>query len=66
MAKKGRKAKPTALKLVEGNPGNRPLNKDEPQPTKVYEPDAPADFNALETAKWNEVAAKTGIGTRVD
>lgn len=27
---KGRKAKPTALKLLRGNPGKRPLNKNEP------------------------------------
>ncbi len=29
---KGRKPTPTHLKLVKGNPGNRPLNKSEPKP----------------------------------
>ncbi len=29
---KGRKPKPTALKLLEGNPGKRKLNADEPSP----------------------------------
>ena len=58
MAKKGRKAKPTALKLVDGNPGNRPLPKDEPKPRPVYAPDPPAGFNDLEVAKWNEVSGK--------
>ena len=28
----GRKPKPVALKIIEGNPGNRPLNQNEPQP----------------------------------
>ena len=35
MATRGRKPKPTALKLLEGNPGNRPLNIAEPRPTGV-------------------------------
>ena len=34
MAVRGRKPKPTALKLLEGNPGKRPLNKREPTPPK--------------------------------
>ena len=32
MAKVGRKPKPTHLKIIEGNPGKRPLNKNEPKP----------------------------------
>lgn len=28
----GRKPKPTALRLLDGNPGKRPINKDEPKP----------------------------------
>ena len=32
MATRGRKPKPTALKLLEGNPSRRALNKNEPQP----------------------------------
>lgn len=32
MAIRGRKPKPTALKVLEGNPGHRPLNKREPMP----------------------------------
>ncbi|HZK10243.1 MAG TPA: phage terminase small subunit P27 family, partial [Clostridia bacterium] len=34
MATRGRKPKPTALKVLEGNPGKRPLNKNEPQPER--------------------------------
>ena len=29
---KGRKPKPTTLKILQGNPGRRPLNKQEPKP----------------------------------
>ncbi len=34
MATRGRKPKPTALKVLEGNPGKRPLNTNEPIPPK--------------------------------
>ena len=34
MATRGRKPKPTALKILEGNPGKRPLNENEPIPPK--------------------------------
>ena len=34
MAARGRKPKPTALKVLEGNPGKRPLNDFEPIPPK--------------------------------
>jgi P27 family predicted phage terminase small subunit len=58
MAKTGRKAKPTALKLVTGNPGKRPINEKEPEPLRIFEPPAPADFSELETAKWNDLSKK--------
>ena len=34
MATRGRKPKPTALKLLEGNPGKRPINEHAPLPPK--------------------------------
>lgn len=34
MATRGRKPKPTAMKILEGNPGKRPLNTNEPVPPK--------------------------------
>jgi phage terminase small subunit len=34
MAGRGRPPKPTALKVLEGNPGKRPLNQNEPKPEK--------------------------------
>jgi P27 family predicted phage terminase small subunit len=50
--KTGRKNKPTALKLIQGNPGNRPINEEEPQPPKVFDPDPPDHFTNVEKAKW--------------
>lgn len=35
MAMRGRPPKPTALKILEGNPGKRPLNENEPIPPKA-------------------------------
>ena len=41
----GRKAKPTALKLIQGNPGKQPLNKREPKPKIASKsPPVPRDF----------------------
>ena len=34
MAQRGRKPKPTAVKVLEGNPGKRSLNTGEPKPEK--------------------------------
>ena len=34
MATRGRKPTPTAIKVLEGNPGKRPLNDREPKPAK--------------------------------
>ncbi len=35
MGTRGRKPKPTAIKVLTGNPGRRPLNRAEPQPTEA-------------------------------
>ncbi len=65
----GRKAKPTALKLIDGNPGNRKINETEPKPAKVYHPDPPTDFSSIQRLKWNEVTdklAKCRVLTELD
>jgi P27 family predicted phage terminase small subunit len=52
----GRPPKPTALKALEGNPGKRALNKNEPQPPLAegqIEPPRPLEGNALKT--WYRV-----------
>jgi len=47
----GRKPKPTHLKLLEGNAGNRPLNKSEPVPVGDLT-DPPEWLSADQKASW--------------
>lgn len=58
MQKPGRKPKPSALKLIDGNPGNRPISEHEPKPAKLYHPEPPDSFTDLEKAKWREITDK--------
>lgn len=53
---RGRKPIPTALKLLRGNPGKRPLNRDEPTPA-LEMPDPPALLEGEALAKWRELTA---------
>lgn len=53
--KTGRKSKPSALRLVQGNPGHRPVNEDEPTPRKVFAPAAPRTLSKVEKAKWKKL-----------
>lgn len=50
--------KPTALKIVEGNRGKRPMNKQEPDPEYLAAGDlvAPSWLNARAKAVWDEIA----------
>lgn len=52
---RGRKPKPTRLRALEGNPGRRPFNPDEPKPAAV-EPEKPGDLSPLEGEIWDAVA----------
>ena len=64
----GRIAQPTALKLLRGNPGRRPLPKDEPRPA-VRLPNPPAHFTAAQRAHWFKVGRQLkalGVMTEVD
>ncbi len=64
----GRKPKPTALKLLEGNPGKRALNHSEPRP-KVVMPRAPEHLSDEEKAKWKAVVRELyplGLITKID
>ena len=49
---RGRKPTPTALKLVRGNPGKRPLNTEEPQPVEG-DPTPPSWLSAEAKREWN-------------
>lgn len=65
---RGRPTKPTALKLVTGNPGKRALNKKEPKPEDANLA-APRWLIPEAAAVWNEIAptlGSTGLLTKVD
>ena len=47
----GRKPTPTALKLINGNPGRRPLNEHEPKP-QVRLPRAPSHLSEEAKKEW--------------
>jgi len=68
MATRGRKPKPTALKVLEGNPGKRVLNKNEPKPQKQA-PKCPTWLDAEAKKEWRRTAKQLeqlGILTQVD
>ncbi len=68
MAIRGRKPKPTALKVLTGNPGQRPLNHDEPQPSATP-PKCPAWLSKQAKAEWRKLApelSRLGLLTLVD
>lgn len=65
----GRTPKPTALKLVAGNPGKRAANKQEPDPTYLQDLTPPAWLPAPAAAVWSEIAkplADAKLLTEVD
>jgi P27 family predicted phage terminase small subunit len=65
---RGRKPKPTYLRLLEGNPQNRPINKNEPRP-KRYQPEAPAILTADAKIEWERIVEEVynlGLLTIVD
>ena len=64
----GRSKKPTALKLLEGNPGKRPLNPYEPKPSKKAPP-CPKWLEPEAKKEWRRLAGKLerlGILTEAD
>lgn len=65
---KGRKPKPTTLKLLTGNPGKRKLNMSEPTPP-IAVPDCPEHLNALAKTEWARITKELkalGIISRLD
>jgi P27 family predicted phage terminase small subunit len=50
----GRKPKPTLLKLLAGNPGKRPLNKNEPQ-THCEIPSCPEVLQGVAREEWGRI-----------
>lgn len=65
---RGRKPKPTALKLVDGNPGKRRITGREPKPPTA-QPTCPAHLSATAKTEWKRLAGVlNGVGllTRID
>ena len=68
MGRRGPAPKPTALKLVGGNPGNRPLNGSEPVPP-AGEPDVPAWVIGPSLEIWRQLVpglSRVGLARRID
>lgn len=47
--------RPTALKLLDGNPGKRPLNQNEPKPAQVI-PKCPTHLDDIAKKEWKRLA----------
>src|SRR5262245_59243797 len=65
---RGRRPKPTRLKVLAGNPGKRPLNESEPRPEPVV-PERPLELGEVARREWDRLAAELGtlrITTNLD
>ena len=65
---RGRKPKPTILRVLEGNPGKRPLNDCEPTPP-VCEPQRPDWLDEEAQAEWSRIVPELhemGLLARAD
>jgi len=56
---RGRRPKPTRLKLLTGNPGKRPFNEDEPCPEACI-PDCPPELGPTARAEWDRLVGELG------
>ena len=68
MAQRGRKPKPTAIKELEGNPGGRPLNPNEPRPDKKA-PRCPSWLEEEAKKEWKRMGRmleQAGLLTEMD
>lgn len=64
----GRKPKPTKLKELEGNPGKRPFNQNEPQPQPCI-PTCPRHLTPTARKEWHRIAPileQLGLLTQID
>lgn len=66
---RGRKPTPTALKLIRGNPGKRPINDAEPKPPPLVEVQIPDWLSAGAKQHWPVIAEPlhaAGLLTAID
>ena len=68
-ARAGRRPKPTALKLLQGNPGRRPIDDSrEPKPDLAL-PQCPDELHGAGLREWNRIVPelyKVGLLTKID
>src|SRR3954470_6373028 len=65
---RGRKPKPTALKILHGNPGKRPLPQNEPTPPAVI-PDPPDHLDEVAKREWERITmllSQVGLMAQLD
>ena len=65
---RGRKPKPTRLKIIEGNPGKRPLRGHEPQPPRS-QPTCPAHLRPpprRSGSAWRRASTRSACLTQAD
>jgi len=66
---RGRKPNPTALKILHGNPGRRPLNRAEPAPPPVRDLTVPPELQGVAADEWRRLAPelhRLGLLTTID
>lgn len=56
---RGRRPKPTRVKVLTGNPGKRPLNLEEPRPEPMV-PDCPPELGPVARQEWDRLAIELG------
>jgi P27 family predicted phage terminase small subunit len=56
---RGRRPKPTRMKVLTGNPGKRPLNVEEPRPEPCI-PDCPPELGPAARQEWQRLTAELG------
>jgi P27 family predicted phage terminase small subunit len=56
---RGRRPKPTRLKVLMGNPGKRPLNESEPEPEPTI-PECPPELGAVAKREWDRLVGELG------
>lgn len=56
---RGRRPKPTRLKVLTGNPGKHPLNDREPEPEPAI-PDCPPELGPVAKREWDRLVGELG------
>jgi len=66
---RGPKPKPSVLKLIQGNPGKRQINKSEPKPKAARRPTPPIDLDDCARKEWRRVVREleaVGLLSKLD